>query len=188
MSEIKEEWRPVVGYEGLYEVSNLGRVKSLDRVVTGKNGGQYPFKGKILKQRNDKDGYLTVYLCGNGKDKLKKVHRLVGETFLPNTDNLPVINHKDENKLNNCVDNLEWCTVCYNNTYGTRTEKISRKLINGKKSKQVYQYNLEGELVNIWPSINETGRNGFNIGCVNGCCLGKKNYKTHKKYIWRYAD
>ena len=115
-----EEWRPVVGYEGLYEVSSYGRVRGVDR-YDNRNCFR---KGKVLSPFKDRYGYLSVVLSCNGKCKTTNVHRLVAKAFLPNPDNLPQVNHKDEVKLNNCVDNLEWCSAKYNNTYGTRQDKV----------------------------------------------------------------
>ena len=110
-----EEWRPVVGYEGLYEVSNTGRVRSLDRYVKTCYGSYRLHKGKVLSPGIRPDGYLVVSL----QYRMFRVHRLVAEAFLPNPDNLPQVNHKDEDKSNNRVDNLEWCDSKYNNNYGT---------------------------------------------------------------------
>lgn len=121
---MEEIWKPVLGYEGLYEVSNLGRVRSVDRSVTYNNGQIHLHKGKLLSPgKTNKLGYLQVALCKNGSIKHKLVYRLVAEVFIPNPDNLPQVNHKDENPLNNCVDNLEWCTSEYNINYGTRTQR-----------------------------------------------------------------
>ena len=161
---IKEYWKPVVGYEGLYMVSNWGRVKSI------KFG-----KERILKPVTNSSGYLLVGLYKNNIEKKYSVHRLVAEAFIPNPYNLPQVNHRDENKLNNNVDNLEWCTNEYNINYGTRTERYS---------KPVLQYTLDGEFVGEWPSARECGRNGFNQGSVSACCRGE--LKTHKGFIWRY--
>ena len=110
-----EEWRPVVGYEGLYEVSNTGRVRSIDRYVKTCYGSYRLHKGKVLSPGIRPDGYLVVSL----QYRMFRVHRIVAEAFLPNPDNLPQVNHKDEDKSNNRVDNLEWCTAKYNNNYGT---------------------------------------------------------------------
>lgn len=112
-----EEWRPIEGYEGLYEVSSYGRVRSLDRYVKGK--GYRLHKGKVLIPVKSKLGYLQLNLYYNGKRHQSKIHRLVAQAFLPNPDNLPMINHKDEDKTNNNVDNLEWCSAKYNVNYGT---------------------------------------------------------------------
>lgn len=114
-----EEWRPVVGYEGLYEVSNTGRVRSFDRYVKYSNGQIHLHKGKVLSPGKNTKGYLSVVLNCSGKRKTITVHRLVTEAFIPNPDNLPEVNHKDEDKTNNRVENLEWCDRNYNLNYGT---------------------------------------------------------------------
>lgn len=115
-----EEWRPVVGYEGLYEVSNTGRVRSVDR-YDNRNCFR---KGKVLSPGKNTKGYLSVVLNCNGKRKTITVHRLVAEAFLLNPDNLPEVNHRDEDKTNNRVDNLEFCDHKYNLNYGTRQDKV----------------------------------------------------------------
>lgn len=135
-----EEWRPIKGYEN-YMVSSKGKVKSLNYNKTGKE--------KILKPANDGHGYLFVQLCKNGKVKKMKVHRLVANAFIPNPNNYPIINHRDETRCNNCVENLEWCTVAYNNSYGTRTEKCSTS---------IKCFDLQTNQEIIFPSINEAGR------------------------------
>lgn len=173
----KEYWKPVVGYEELYQVSNWGRVKSLPRNGTVKYA-------RILKPGTNRYGYLYVNLCKDGKVKTFTVHRLVAEAFLPNPDNLPCINHKDECKTNNNVDNLEWCTYEYNINYGTRTERMSKSKINGKRSKTVLQYTLDGQFVREWPSAMECDRNGYDQGNVSACCRGK--LKKYKNFIWKY--
>ena len=112
---IEEIWRPVVGYEGLYEVSSYGRVRSVDRYVKTCYGSYRLHKGKVLSPGIRPDGYLVVSL----QYKMFRVHRLVAQAFIPNPDNLPQVNHKNEVKSDNCVDNLEWCDATYNNNYGT---------------------------------------------------------------------
>lgn len=124
-NEIEEVWRDVVGFEGIYQVSNTGIVRRI-----------YPNRTKTLKQckaggRTNKE-YLYVNMSANGKYRSSSVHRLVAEAFIPNPERLPQVNHKDEDKFNNCADNLEWCTASYNNRYGT---KISRGVESQKKSK-----------------------------------------------------
>ena len=114
-----EEWKDIKGYEGIYQISNKGRVKSLNYNRTGKE--------KIREGTVDNTGYKIISLSKNGKEKKYSIHRLVAQAFLPNPDNLPVVNHKDENKLNNNVENLEWCTHKYNCNYGTRNERTSKK-------------------------------------------------------------
>lgn len=173
-----EQWKNIEWYEGLYKVSSYGRVKSLsDRWG----------KERILKPKKDKNGYLVVGFHKDGACKTYKIHRLVAQTFIENPNNLPQVNHKDENKENNCVENLEWCNVKYNTNYGTRTERVANKNTNHPStSKQVYQYSLKGELIKIWQSISECGRNGFCETSVSDCCKGKN--KTHKGYIWKYEQ
>lgn len=115
-----EEWRTIKGYEGLYEVSSYGRVRSLDRYVKTCYEAYRLQKGKILSPAKDRYGYLKVVLNFNRKCKTINVHRLVSDAFIPNPDNLPMVNHKDEDKSNNRVDNLEWCDSKYNNNYGSK--------------------------------------------------------------------
>ena len=119
-----EIWKSVKGFEGYYEVSNLGRVRSIDRVVFDKvRQCNRLLKGKVLTERDNGHGYKGVMFCKDHKLCQKYIHILVAEAFLDNPDNLPTVNHKDENKANNVVDNLEWCTHYYNNEYGTRKER-----------------------------------------------------------------
>ena len=131
-----ELWKDVKDYEGLYQVSTFGRVRSLDKYIDVKirNVDKVLKQGKILKPVCNKNGYLKVNLCKNGKVKIYSLHRLVAKTFIPNPDNLPCVNHKDEDKTNNYPYNLEWCTHEYNNNYGTHNERIalnkSKKYIN----------------------------------------------------------
>ena len=113
-----EIWKDIEGYEGLYQVSNLGRVKSLKASKIKSE--------RIRKSYQQSSGYISIVLCKNGKVTNHKIHRLVANAFIDNPDNLPEINHKDEDKTNNCVDNLEWCDSSYNKNYGTRTEKFIR--------------------------------------------------------------
>lgn len=132
-----ERFKNIEGYEGLYQVSNLGNVKSL-------NYG----KERILKPIKNGKGYLQVILCKNGKHKMYQVHRLVATVFLPNPNNLPCVNHKDENSLNNCLYNLEWCTYSYNNSYGTKNQRtISTRRINDPNNES-YQKMISTRRIN----------------------------------------
>ena len=125
---MKETWKDIEGYEGLYQVSNLGKVKSLNYNKTSES--------KLLKLQKNSNGYTRVVLYKNRKPKVCLVHRLVAQAFIPNPNNLPQINHKDEDKANNSVDNLEWCTYLYNNTYGTAIERATEKRKGYKHSKE----------------------------------------------------
>lgn len=174
-----EVWKDIRDYEGLYQGSNWGRVKSLDRWVKDTNGSLRFYKGKILKPVTNSRGYFQVGLCKNGKVKFHLVHRLVAEAFLDNPDNLPCVNHKDENKQNNNVENLEFCDCKYNINYGTARQRMVEK-----QSKKVLQYDLEGNFIREWKSTRECERNGFIQQAVAACCQGKR--KTHKDSIWRY--
>lgn len=139
--------KPVVGYEGYYEVDNCGRVYALDRVVhVDDNGRIYdkPLKGGVMKQHMHTKGYKIVSLTRDGKSKNVFVHRIVAMSFLPNPENLPCINHKDEDKTNNFVDNLEWCTHQYNNAYGSKPRKHSKWMTGKKLSEEHKQHISEG--------------------------------------------
>lgn len=122
-----EKWKDIKGYEGLYQISNLGNVKSLK-----KKAGKSTRSERLIKTHFDKDGYVYATLCKNNKTHLATIHRLIAEAFIPNPNNLPQINHKDEDKTNNSIDNLEWCTCKYNINYGTRTERAFMKRRGGK--------------------------------------------------------
>lgn len=178
---MREIWKDIKDYEGLYQVSNFGRVRSLGKGKTHKTS-------RIRKLSKNNVGYLVVSLCKDGKVKTYLVHRLVTEAFLYNPDNLTEVNHIDEDKTNNFVGtpendykdgNLEWCNREYNNNYGTRTERFIKVM-----SKTVLQFTKYGEFIREWSSTRECERNGFYSGAVCSCCNGKR--KTHKGYIWRY--
>lgn len=127
--ERKEEWRPVTGYEGYYEVSNLCRVRSIERTGTNKyKNGQKCIHGIIRLTEINKFGREQVVLSKNGKTKKYFVHRLMASAFIPNPNNYPEVNHKDENPCNNSLENLEWCGHLYNCNYGTRNKRISKSL------------------------------------------------------------
>ena len=124
-----EEWRPVVGYEGLYEVSNTGQVRSVGRYYVNSLGKRFFLKGKILSLSDNGRGYLTAHLTRDKKSSSKYIHRLVAEAFILNVDGLPAVNHKDEDKTNNSVENLEWCNNDYNDNYGTRNKRVTKTKI-----------------------------------------------------------
>lgn len=186
-----EIWRDVVGAEGLYQVSNWGRVKSLNYHRTGQE--------QILKPQKTKYGYLTVNLYKGEKMKTCKVHRLVSTAFIPNPDNLPQVNHINEVKTDNFVflnedgsvdfskSNLEWITAKKNCNHRTRNERIGKANTNGKCSKRVAQKTKDGKLVKIWLSIMEVHRQtGWSCGNISQCCLGKR--KSAYNSIWEFID
>lgn len=124
-NEMKEEWRPVPQYEGMYEVSSLGRIKSLTRVVKGSRGSKSKSNGRILKQGKHSHGYRRVSLCNNGVIKYSNVHRLVAIAFIDNPDNLPVVNHIDNDPSNNVVSNLEWTTFSGNTIHAYKSGRMT---------------------------------------------------------------
>lgn len=168
----REIWKDIEGYEGLYEISSFGRVKSY-------NG--YGHAKKILLKPG-KCRYYNVILSKNGEKKSFLIHRLVAQAFIPNPNNCAYINHKDENKLNNNVDNLEWCTQKYNCNYGTRTERGHLK-----QRKKINQYDLNGVFIKTWNSRQDINKKlGIPITTISGCCLGY--LKSAHNYIWKYAN
>lgn len=182
---MQEEWRAVVGYEGYYQVSNIGRVRSINRIVYHPLGNKN-IKGRILKNGNDSYGYLIVVLSKDGHSKTKKIHTLVANAFIENVFNLPQINHIDENKHNNNVSNLERCTAKYNNNFGSRIERARKSNTNGKKSKEIVQL-LNGIIVATFPSAHEAVRKlGYGQGHINECCRGER--KTHMGYQWKFKE
>ena len=175
---MEEIWKDIKGFEKFYQVSNLGRVKGLDRIVINKLGRKIKRKGQIMKQILDIHVYPVVHLRKEGISKFFKVHRLVAIAFISNPNNLPMINHIDENPFNSNVNNLEWCDYTYNNNYGTRNLKLSIS-----KSNPLYQYSLDGKFLRKFDRIIEISKLGFNIYGVLHCCEGYS--KTSQGYIWK---
>lgn len=169
-----EVWKPVAGYEGLYEISNLGKVKNRH--------------GKNLKIPLSHTGYPRIELWKNGKMKHFYVHRLVALAFVDNPEGLPQVNHKDENKKNNRSDNLEWCTQSENLNYGSHNAKNSAARKNHPDlSTPVECFTKSGELVCVFPSIREAERQfGVFNTSISLCCRGK--VKTAGGYIWKYRE
>ena len=158
------------------------------RTVVDKKGRERKYLGKILKPApTSKKGYLGITLYKNGTYKTKKVHRLVAEAFIPNPDNLPEVNHKDENNQNNVFTNLEWATTEYNNRYGTRSKRISE---NNKKPKQkytVYQMDLNDNVVNVFKSIRQAHMaTGICYDSIRRCGLNEPHYKTAGGFKWKF--
>jgi hypothetical protein len=134
---MNEIWKDVSGYEGLYQVSNLGNVKSLDRMEKLKNGAIRKRQGRYLSLKVDKYGYLIAVLTKNARHKDFKVHRLVAAAFIGNPNDYDQVNHKDENKKNNVVTNLEWCNAKYNTNYGTRNQRLTGRLYTAETRKKI---------------------------------------------------
>lgn len=169
---MKETWKDIQGYEGLYQISNKGNIKSFPRKGA---------KGGMLKPSIDKNGYLCIGLNKNAKRKTCKIHRLVAAAFIPNIDNLPEVNHKDEDKTNNFVENLEWCEHDYNSRYGTRGTRIGQAL-----SKAVYSVDEFGN-VEHFDSMAEAQRiTGAHIS--NILCAIKGEYSQTKGRKWYFAN
>ncbi len=206
-----EEWRTIEGYEDKYEVSNLGRVRSLHSY-----GGN---TCRVMKPGKRTDGYLHVRLSKNGVVKQFLVHRLVAKAFIPNPNNLEMVNHKDENKVNNCVENLEWCTRSYNQIYSMNLHPERRKIFGNnfkdkitgenlsprtkhlpvKHFEKVEQRTLDDKLIKVFDSVSHaTGETGISTGNILRVCKSnadKRQKRTHKNYIsktggyiWRFAD
>ena len=166
-----EIWRDIDGYNGLYQISNKGRVKSL------KCG-----KERILRPRDNGNGYLNVVLYKNTASQSRYIHRLVAEVFIPNLENKPQVNHKDENKLNNCVNNLEWATAKENSNYGSRNERMGYSL-----SIPILQYSKSGDFIREWKSSAEVKRVlGIDNSHIIACCKGK--LKSSGGFIWKYKE
>ena len=197
---MEEGWRDIKGYEGLYQVSNYGRVKSLDYDGTG--------KARVLVSIYN-GNYNVVTLCKHKKHIQYLVHRLVAETFIPNPNNLPCVNHKDEDKTNNTVENLEWCDSQYNNSYGTKgkrisnalkgrtiTEETKRKMSEAKKGKpsnnrkQVLMLDLNtNKPLAVFKSTadaNEYFNKPRTRDTIGSCARGR--YATSYGYKWKYIE
>lgn len=194
---MKEIWKPIEGYEGLYEISNFGNVKSLARSWNFRDYGNgkvqvVKSKEKILKNTISKCGYTQARLSKNNKHGLKAVHRLVAKAFIPNPENKPQVNHIDGNKQNNRVDNLEWCNNSENQLHawklGLQTPYWKGKF--GKdhiQSKKVMQYDKNKNLIKIWDSVNEASRTlNIDDASISRCCLHYKYRHTAGGFIWKY--
>ena len=188
----KEIWKDVVGYEGLYQVSNFGRVKHISCVVTTSSNSVRSIKERMIKPRLQNNGYFLVDLYKNNRRKGMLLHRLVAETFIPNPLDLPCVNHKDSNRTNCRVENLEWCTVSYNEKYSydnnNRRDKMNWK--HGKdnaNSKAVHALNKNGGIVFSFDCIMDAERETGILNSNIVACL-KGRHKTAGGYIWIYAE
>ena len=175
-----EIWKDVVGYNGNYTISNFGRVKSVARTSTNYD---QKINERIMKQGNH-DGYRTVVLYYNGDYKNNYVHRLVAEHFIPNPLSLPHINHRDENKSNNCIDNLEWCTPNYNNKYGTARARLDKSRRDNGNVQQIDMYDLNGNFLKHYGCALDLEKDGISRRAVYNVC----NYRTrsYKGCVFRF--
>ena len=182
-----EQWRIIKDWEE-YEISNTGIVRRI-----AYSNKQYKHKPKLpyyIKSKLDKDGYVRYTLSKNGKMKQAFAHRLVAEAFIPNPNNYPVINHKDCNTQNNNVENLEWCSIQYNNQY---IKKMGRtNYCSGKRhpnSKRVLQYDKDGNFIREFESSGEVQRIlGIRSSFIRSCCNPKSNVKSVYGYIYKYKE
>jgi len=175
---MKESWEDIAGYEGLYQVSNYGRIKSFRQGKRTKSTAEY-----ILNPTLSNTGYEQITLYRSQHDRHKfLVHRLVAQAFIDNPNNYESVNHKDENRLNNKADNLEWCTASYNNAYGTA--RIRGSITKGQK---IDQFTLEGIYLATYASLSVANKiTGINKHIISDCLCGV--CQSGKGYIWRYAD
>ena len=188
---MKEIWKDIEGYEGIYQVSNLGRIKALKKIVRWDGGKDYPREEYIMKKIVKNSGYEQITLSKNSTQVRRIVHRLVASAFLPKDPTRPFINHKDGNKANNRVDNLEWCTTKENNLHkyrvlGHRPSTLGRFGKDSPKSKRVKQLSLDGSLVKLWDCASDAVREcGFDSAGISKVAYGKQSH--HKGYRWEYV-
>lgn len=179
---MKEIWKDVKGYEELYQVSNLGRVRSLDRL----DGANHRLKGSIMKGCEITGGYLGVTLYKNSVVSSKKIHRLVAEAFIPNSEHKPQVNHINEDKTNNMVSNLEWMTAKENNNHGTRNERIGRA-VSKSKSIPIIATNIKtGESTEFYGTRECARQLGLYQSTITRVLQGK--YKQTGGYTFEYAE
>lgn len=176
-----EKWRSVIGYEGLYQISNLGNIRSVDRVRS--NGKKY--KGKHLYTHLI-NGYKVVLLSKNGVLKNHKIHRLVALSFIPNPENKPCVDHIDTNKINNKVENLRWVTY-QENTDNPLSSKSQKHAVSNTGCIRVSQYDKQKKLLNIFPSASIASKmTQTSASSICNCCRGR--IKTANGYIWKYTE
>lgn len=175
-----EVWKRIEGYDNYY-VSTTGKVLNVYKKEIKRNSKEKGIAFRLLKPVEESRGYYIVSLYKNNVPKTHKVHQLVAEAFIKNKKNYNQINHKDENKKNNCVDNLEWCDSNYNNNYGTRLKKVAKKL-----AVPVICYDSNGNFIKKYKSIQSVKEDGFNPSKVCAVCKKKYGRNTHKGYRWEY--
>lgn len=180
-------WKDIKGYEGLYQISNLGRVKSLKRkVYAGRNTLRWQDERILSNNKTNGHGYKIVALSKENRSQNKYIHRLVAEAFLDNPNNYKYINHKDENKDNNCVNNLEFCTAQYNATYRDLHIRNGLKNRNNRLSKKIYQLDDDNNIIKEYPSISEASRQlNVSIQAISDCLNGKTKHSCG--YKWEFV-
>lgn len=184
----EEIWKDIPGYQGRYQVSNLGRIKSLNMLVGTKGGKKAVRKGRILIPVVNKDGYHIVCLCDGRIKKGIRVHRIVAFVFVPNPFGYNIVNHKDRNPANNAASNLEWCDAAYNVTYdGARRRSSETRYKNKKGFKPVLQYDMRGNFIAIFESTASAAKaTGCYQGAISNNCVGRA--KSAGGYRWAYAS
>ena len=172
---VNEIWKDVAGYDGLYQVSSFGNVKNIKT-------------GRILRPCVHRTGYISAMLYKNGKPKRHNIHRLVAIAFIENEHNYPCVNHIDENKANNCIENLEWCTADYNMKHGTMSDRLSKNRGHDSRraGRKVVQMDTRGRVIKVWASISQASKEtGTAKTSIQECCNGI--HKTANQYIWTYT-
>lgn len=178
-----ETWKDVAGLEDAFQVSNYGRIRSLDRYAKVCGGGKRLVKGRILKPSKSRNGYYEAKFSYKGKRIAYLLHRLVALHFIENPLNLPEVNHKDENIQNNRAENLEWCTSKYNANYGSR----NLRMMKNRKFIPVLQFDKSGKLIKKWDKMTDACREtGADISSIIRVCKGKQ--KSCVGFVWQYAD
>lgn len=181
---LNEIWKPVRGYVGLYEVSNYGRVRSVDRI----DPRGHKRTGDMRKTHTGPHGYVRVHLSKNGAIKIHQVHRLVWEAFNGPIPEGMQVNHIDENPSNNRLENLNLMTPSQNINYGTRNKKVSGKLKCSKRCVPVQQVSLDGIVINEFISLGDAARStGIDRGLIQKCCAKVGWHKSASGFVWRYA-
>lgn len=176
---MEEQWKEIPEFNGAYQISSYGRLKSVERTVKHPQGSCV-LKEKILSEVVNKRGYIEYQITHNGNHYSRKAHRLVAEAFIPNVNNLPQVNHIDAVKTNNHVENLEWCDNQHNILHAYE-HGLNRRV------HKIEQLDIDGKVVHVWQSSGEACRlAGYNRANIHAACKGK--LKTYKGYIWRYKN
>lgn len=178
-----EEWRDIKGYEGYYQVSNMGRVKSLTRWRIDRNNIRHKMQGRIMRLNKTNCGYYIIGLCVGDMRKYYLIHRLIAQCFIPNPNNYPCVNHKDEDKTNNCASNLEWCTHLYNNTFGSRMERVQ-----SKRRKRVAQLSEDNQIIRVFKSAREAAKEvKANYSNILEICKNTRRRKRTGGFKWSFV-